>query len=194
MANYTTFCSQKAYNKKGEEITVAYMTGYLRQQYGSDDLYKKRVVTVKGQPLNVVSLTISCIISDKFVENYLGKEFVNEQYHSQMVEVELWNHAADRITGENVRLRKDMPIGFFGNLSVIEFDSRNGNHVKRLKMTASDFDLRYVKKEDSGSTGSAGSRPAGTVNGKTSSGKREEIGGNSYESAFSDLPLDVPMA
>ena len=119
---------------------------------------------------------------------------MNEQYHSQMVEVELWNHAADRITGENVRLRKDMPIGFFGNLSVIEFDSRNGNHVKRLKMTASDFDLRYVKKEDSGSTGSAGSRPAGTVNGKTSSGKREEIGGNSYESAFSDLPLDVPMA
>lgn len=191
MANYTTFSSQRAYNKKGEEITIAYMTGYLRLQYGSEDLYKKRVVTVKGQPVNVVSLTISCIISDKFVENYLGKEYVNEQYHSQLVEVELWNHAADRITGENVRLRKDMPIGFFGNLSVTEFDSRNGNHVKRLKMTASDFDLRYVKKEDSGS---AGSRPAGTANANPSAGKREEIGGNSYESTFSDLPLDVPMA
>lgn len=186
MANYTTFESMKVYNQKGEEMTVAYMTGYLRQQYGSEDFYKVREVTVKGQPVRVVTLTISCIISDKYVENNLGKEYVNQQYHSQLVEVELWNHAADRITGENVRLRKDMPIGFFGVLSVKEFDSRNGNHVKRLKMTATGFDLRYTKE--------TGARSNATESGKASSDKKTAFSGGSYADSFSELPLDVPMA
>lgn len=173
---YSTWMGMKV-----NQRDIVYLTGFLRKRYGTDECLTIRTVQTERGPVDVASLTISCVVSDKLVENVLGKEYVNSQYHSQLIEVDLWGYAVDRI--KKLTLNPNMMLGFMGELTVNEFNSKEGKPIRRFHLQANNFELRSTGQ----SSGGQPTQPAGTSS-------NQGYNPQAYESGFSDLSDDdVPF-
>ncbi len=153
----TTFMYEDKKLQDGSTCKITYLEGFVRTNKEGSVLTERTVNTKDGRTIKAVSLNISVVLSEYQANNLFG--YVNEQYGSYFVRINMIGQAAERIIKYNPQ--KNQILGFFGDLNVSEYTKNDGSSGKSVCVDANNWKV-CTRRSDSTAPAASVPQPSTT--------------------------------